>query len=72
MRFAFTGEDSYEDENGDFQTSVTRKEFSADTWPEALERFEEFLRGCGFIFHDELTAVIPSIYQNKDTNDCLS
>lgn len=69
MRFTFTGEDSYEDENGDFQTSVTSKKFSADTWPEVLERFEEFLRGCGFIFDGELTAVN---YQNKDTNDRLS
>lgn len=53
MRFTFTAEDEYED--GDYHR-VT-KEFQADTWPEALTMFEEFLRGCGYIFDGSLDLV---------------
>lgn len=34
-------------QNGDFQNTMT---FRADTWPEALENFEDFMRGCGYVF----------------------
>jgi hypothetical protein len=53
MRFTFTAEDEYED--GDYQR-VT-KEFQAETWHEALAMFEEFLRGCGYVFEGQLDLV---------------
>lgn len=53
MKFTFIAEDSYDD--GD-EHRVT-KEFTAETWHDALMSFEEFLRGCGYVFNGYLDLV---------------
>ena len=35
--------------------------FKCDTWNEALENFETFLKGSGFVFDGTLTAVAPEL-----------
>lgn len=53
MKFTFIAEDYYE---GEGEHRVT-KEFTSDTWPEALMSFEEFLRGCGYVFKGQFDLV---------------
>lgn len=60
---------SFQDEN------VTTKEFESEYLFDVVERFEEFLRGCGYFFegtleivNDEATKEI-SIVQDNDSFD---
>ena len=43
---------------GDFTNTMT---FRADTWGEALENFQDFLRGCGYVF----TGVFDLVEEEK-------
>jgi hypothetical protein len=40
-----------------YDDQVTTKEFEADYLYDVIERFEEFLRGCGFYFNGRLEIV---------------
>ena len=53
MRFEFKAYENFDD--GDY--IETSKTFDAITWDCALERFQEFLLGCGFVFKGELQLV---------------
>ena len=40
-----------------YDDTVTTKEFETDYLYDVIERFEEFLRGCGFYFYGSLEIV---------------
>jgi hypothetical protein len=44
---------------------ITTKEFETDYLFDVVERFEEFLRGCGFYFHGRLDIVIDNQKSNE-------
>jgi hypothetical protein len=44
-----------------YEDQVTTKEFETDYLFDVVERFEEFLRGCGFYFHGRLDIVNDDI-----------
>lgn len=45
MKFNFTAHETYDD--GEY--TETSKTFEADTWDEVLDRFNEFMLGCGYV-----------------------
>ena len=47
-------------QNGEFQNTMT---FRADTWCEALENFEDFMRGCGYVFTGNFDLVEQEIFE---------
>lgn len=67
MRFMFTASDDY----GDGDRHRVTKEFQADTWDEALMMFEEFLRGCGYIFEGHLDLVQEEKLSTKSKFDVM-
>lgn len=46
-------------EQGDFSNTMT---FRADTWGEALENFQDFLRGCGYVFDGAFDLVQEDVF----------
>ena len=46
-------------EQGDFTNTMT---FRADTWGEALENFQDFLRGCGYVFDGTFDLVQEDVF----------
>lgn len=62
MRFEFRAYEQFDD--GEY--TETSKTFDAITWDCALERFEEFLRGCGYVFNGHLELVDDSVPDCKD------
>ena len=47
-------------QNGEFQNTMT---FRADTWCEALENFEDFMRGCGYVFTGNFDLVDEEVFE---------
>lgn len=60
----YTFEQTYEDH-------VTTKEFEADYLYDVIERFEEFLRGCGFYFNGRLEIVDEESDNLSPAEDCF-
>jgi hypothetical protein len=49
----------------------TTKEFETDYLYEVIPQFEEFLRGCGFVFDGHLDTFDDSVEENKFTNKIM-
>ena len=47
-----------------YDDTVTTKEFETDYLYEVIERFEEFLRGCGFYFNGTIDVVEDETEEN--------
>lgn len=48
--------------------TYTTKEFETDYLYDVISQFEEFLRGCGFVFEGHLDTFDDSVEENKFTN----
>lgn len=56
MKFTF---EAIQPSYGDVAEAKVRMEFEADAWPAALEQFQFFLLGCGFVLDGRLDLVEP-------------